>query len=130
MIFSYLQNNSIIEWTLQKPLDPSKPSYRYEKNANDWKFENLDPGQHYEVYIRGIIRNAPLPNQPDVTTPPAKVEFYTELDPIRDFDTTKITTNSISLRWTGPIANITHYQLRLEVKNNKNVSHFPNFLFL
>ena len=89
-----------------------------DKTHNEYNLENLEPGQHYMVEIVGIIRN-PHTIDEDIETPPSVAEFYTKLDPIENFTATKITTNSISLSWTRPVATITHYDLSVRDLKDK-----------
>jgi len=90
-----------------------------DKSYNEYTLENLKPGQHYRVTIIGIIRNSHHTGEDDVETPPATAEFYTQLDPIENFEATKITTNSISLSWKQPRAHITHYDLSVHDLKDK-----------
>ena len=85
------------------------------------------PGCHYSVSVRGLIKGGSYRN--DIYTPLITRDFWTDIDQIHGFETTKITKHTVVVKWTRPQAAITHYFLYVKLngddtdERNSNQAH-------
>ena len=56
----------------------------------------------------------------DIYTPVITKEFWTDIDQINGFETTKITKHTVVVKWQRPQAQITHYLLHVKLNGDEN----------
>ena len=58
--------------------------------------------------------------RPNTYTPAIDIEFWTDIDQVRDFVATKITKTFIDVKWRKPVAPVTDYELIVKLIPDKN----------
>ena len=72
------------------------------KTPNSRQLNGLEPGTNYIVKVEGLITGGRY--RDDFYSPPITKSFWTEIDPVTDLKSSKITLNSVAISWKKPIA--------------------------